>query len=62
MNECKNKNFVLSKVDVKRLREAYDNYNISIYYLNDEVKKSYEFVRNLSKEDAIEKIFKIIYL
>ena len=35
MNECKNKNFVLSKVDVKRLREAYDNYNISIYYFMD---------------------------
>ena len=61
MNECKNKNFVLSKVDVKRLREAYDNYNISIHYLNDEVKNLMN-CENLSKEDAIEKIFKIIYL
>lgn len=61
MNECKNKNFVLSKVDVKRLRESYDNYNISIYYLNDEVKNLMN-CENLSKEDAIEKIFKIIYL
>lgn len=61
MNECKNKNFVLSKVDVKRLRETYDNYNISIYYLNDEVKNLMN-CENLSKEDAIEKIFKIIYL
>ena len=61
MNECKNKNFVLSKVDVKRLREAYDNYNISIYYLNDKVKNLMN-CENLSKEDAIEKIFKIIYL
>lgn len=61
MNECKNKNFVLSKVDVKRLRKAYDNYNISIYYLNDEVKNLMN-CENLSKEDAIEKIFKIIHL
>ena len=61
MNECKNKNFVLSKVDVKRLREAYDNYNISIYYLKKK-KKNLMNCENLSKEDAIEKIFKIIYL
>ena len=61
MNECKNKNFVLSKVEVKSLRKAYDNYTISIYYLNDEVKNLMN-CENLSKEDAIEKIFKIIYL
>lgn len=48
-------NIILSKSDIQQLRMAYNNKNISDYYLNFIMK--YE---NLSKEKAINKILRLL--
>ena len=54
-----NKDSVLSKSDIEKLRKAYNNYDISERYLNYEVKNliSHE---EISKDTAIKRILKII--
>lgn len=59
MKNYLNKDSVLSKSDIKKLRKAYNNYKISESYLNFEV-KNLMVHEKISKEDAIRYILKII--
>lgn len=59
MKNYLNKDSVLSKSDIKKLRKSYNNYKISESYLNFEV-KNLMVHEKISKEDAIRYILKII--
>ena len=52
-------NIVLSKSDIQQLRMAYNNENISDYYLNFDVANIMK-CENLSKEKAINKILRLL--
>lgn len=56
----KNIEVVLSKKDVEKLREAYDNYNISIDYLYVDV-KNIMLYEGIDKSQALKKILTFIY-
>ena len=56
-----NKDNILSINDVNRLRIAYKNYNISEDYIKNDV-KNIMLHENLSKDQAINRILKIINL
>ena len=59
MKNYLNKDSLLSKSDIEKLRKAYNNYKISEDYLNFEVKNLMVYEK-ISKEDAIRHILKII--
>ena len=59
MRDYINKDSVLSKSDIDRLRKAYNNYEISEDYLNFEV-KNLMINEKISKDDAIKRILRII--
>ena len=52
-------NIVLSKSDIQQLRMAYNNENISDYYLNFDVANIMK-CETLSKEKAINKILRLL--
>ena len=52
-------NIILSKSDIQQLRMAYNNKNISDYYLNFDVSNIMK-CENLSKEKAINKILRLL--
>ena len=52
-------NIILSKSDIQQLRMAYNNKNISDYYLNFDVANIMK-CENLSKEKAINKILRLL--
>lgn len=60
MNFCINKDIILSKIEIKKLRKAYNNYDISEYYLNAEV-ENIMINENIDKEEAIERILKLVF-
>ena len=53
-----NKDSVLSKSDIEKLRKAYNNYEISKDYINFEV-KNLMVHEKISKDDAIKRILRI---
>lgn len=53
------KNIVLSKKDIKKLRNVYQNYTIPIEYLTLDVKSIMDS-EGISKYQAINKILKIL--
>ena len=59
VNENDRGNIILSKSDIQQLRMAYNNKNISDYYLNFDVANIMK-CENLSKEKAINKILRTI--
>lgn len=58
MKDYINKDSVLSKSDIEKLRKAYNNYEISKDYLNFEV-KNLMVHEKISKDDAIKRILRI---
>lgn len=58
MKNYLNKDSVLSKSDIEKLRKAYNNYEISKDYLNFEV-KNLMVHEKISKDDAIKRILRI---
>ncbi len=58
MEDYINKDSVLSKSDIEKLRKAYNNYEISKDYLNFEV-KNLMVHEKISKDDAIKRILRI---
>lgn len=56
-----NKDNVISTNDINKLRVAYKNYNISEDYIKNDV-KNIMIHENLSKDQAINRILKIINL
>ena len=58
MKDHINKDSVLSKSDIEKLRKAYNNYEISKDYLNFEV-KNLMVHEKISKDDAIKRILRI---
>ena len=52
-------NIILSKSDIQQLRMAYNNKNISDYYLNFDVANIMKYGK-LSKEKAINKILRLL--
>lgn len=60
MNFCINKDIILSKIEIEKLRKAYNNYDISEYYLNAEV-ENIMINENIDKEEAIERILKLVF-
>lgn len=58
MKDYINKDSVLSKSDIEKLRKAYNNYEISKDYLNFEV-KNLMVHEKISKDDAIKHILRI---
>ena len=56
-----NKDNVISTNDINKLRVAYKNYNISEDYIKNDV-KNIMIYENLSKDQAINHILKIINL
>lgn len=58
-NVITNKDVLLSRQDVKRLRKAYNNYNISVDYLCIDV-KNIMLHEGLNKSQAINKILNFI--
>lgn len=59
MNFCINKDIILSKIEIEKLRKAYNNYDISEYYLNTEV-ENIMLNENINKEEAIERILRLV--
>ena len=60
MKFCINKDIILSKIEIEKLRKAYNNYDISEYYLNAEV-ENIMINENIDKEEAIERILKLVF-
>ena len=60
MNFCINKDIILSKIEIEILSKAYNNYDISEYYLNAEV-ENIMINENIDKEEAIERILKLVF-
>lgn len=60
MNFCINKDIILSKIEIEKLRKAYNNYDISEYYLNAEV-ENIMINENIDKEEAIDRILKLVF-
>lgn len=56
----KKMNILLTKKDVKRLRKAYNNYNIPTDYLSDEI-RNIMIHEGIAKKQAINKILTLIY-
>lgn len=56
----KNIDILLTKKDIKRLRKAYNNYNIPTNYLSDEI-GNIMFHEKITKKQAINKILTLIY-
>lgn len=59
MKFCINKDIILSKIEIEKLRKAYNNYDISEYYLNTEV-ENIMLNENINKEEAIERILRLV--